>query len=160
MKRQAQRRGRRARRARRTCWAWAALAAALASGPGLAESKLLSAGLTVHYSVLDSRDILPEIAQAYGIVRGGQHGLVSIALRRERDDGSDVAVAAAASGAWRDLIHHHPLAFREVRESGAIYYLADLRFNHRETMYFELTLRLLPDGPSYPLKFRHALHAD
>ena len=138
----------------------AALAAALSAFGAAADSKRLDERLVAHYSVLASADLPAEVVRAYGIVRGGRHGLVNVALRRQRADGDDVAVAAAVSGTWSDLVHRHALEFAEIREAEAIYYLAKLRFNHRETMHFELTLRLLPDGPSHTLRFRHALYAD
>ena len=141
-----------------TALAWA-LAWALAATNAAAESKRLGDGLTVHYSVLASADLPAEMARAYGIVRGGRHGLVNVALRRARG-GEDEAVAAEVRGSWQDLVHRHALEFEEIREGDAIYYLAKLRFNHRETMYFELSLRPLPDGPESSFKFRQALHAD
>lgn len=92
----------------------------------------------VLYTVIPSTTLLPEMAEQYRIVRASDQALVNISVRRHLPDGSDVAQAATLKGIYSNLIQPRDLEFREVREHGAIYYLAQLRFTDRETLRFDI----------------------
>ena len=51
------------------------------------------------------------------------------------------------------------LSFQEVREPGAIYYLATTRFTDREALRFELTVEDLERGERHALSFQKTLWA-
>jgi hypothetical protein len=51
------------------------------------------------------------------------------------------------------------LNFQEVREPGAIYYLATTRFTDREALRFELTVEDLERGQRHALSFQKTLWA-
>ncbi len=109
----------------------------------------------MHYSVFASSFLQPDIAAAYGIVRGSDRGVLNIALRRGTE-----AVEARVSGTRGDLIRKEELVFRTIREDGAIYYIAEFGFDSAETGYFDISVT--PEGETTPLRleFQQALHAD
>ena len=64
----------------------------------------------VHYNVLNSTFISPEVAKAYGIVRGKNRALINIAVRRRLDKGVTTAKKAIVNGNSSDLIHTEHIA--------------------------------------------------
>ena len=117
-----------------------------------AEQKKTFGDYDVHYSVLNSTFISPEVAKAYGIVRGKDRALINIAVRQNLDRGMSKAKKSIISGHSSDLIHRTELEFREIIEQEAIYYIAELRFNNKELRTF--TIKIQPDpNISPPLKF-------
>ena len=137
----------------------AALLLVLAAAPAFAQSQTAPGGITVHYSALPTLQLEPEVARSYAITRSAARGLVNVAVRRTTAEGGDQAVAAAVSGSATNLIgQRQALAFREVREGDAIYYLAEPRTTAGEALAFEL--EVLPAGTTVPVRvrFRQEFH--
>jgi hypothetical protein len=117
----------------------------------------------VHYSVVNSTFIAPEIASRYQIVRGKDRAFVNLAVRKYLADGTDIAVAARIEGRSWDLFQNQFLQFREIREGPAIYYIADFQFSENEDgelRFFDI--QLLPEGAqrSKQLKFQHKVYVN
>jgi hypothetical protein len=106
--------------------------------PAQIETSQTFGNFEVLYTVIPSTTLLPEMAAEYKIVRANDQALVNISVRKHLPDGTDIAQAATLKGTYSDLIQPRNLEFREVREHGAIYYLAQLRFSDRETLRFDL----------------------
>jgi hypothetical protein len=69
-------------------------------------------------------------------------------------------VPLAVEGTVRNLLGQTiTLSFQEVREPGAIYYLATTRFTDREALRFELTVKDLERGERHALSFQKTLWA-
>ena len=130
--------------------------AVLFTGSVAAEQKKVFGDYEVHYNALNSSTLTPEVAKQYGLTRGANQGLVNIAVRK-RDGKDGVATSAVISGSVRNLLSQkNELKFKEVKESGAIYYIATFRFDDKDTLTFDLTVQ--PEGgASYPLTFNHTL---
>jgi uncharacterized protein DUF4426 len=92
----------------------------------------------VLYTVIPSTTLLPAMAAEYNIVRANDQALVNISVRKHLPDGTDIPQAAALKGTYTDLVQLKNLEFREVKEQGAIYYLAQLRFTDRELLRFDI----------------------
>jgi hypothetical protein len=106
----------------------------------------------VLYTVIPSATLLPEMAAEYHIVRANDQALVNVSVRKHLADGSDVALAATIKGTYSDLIQAKNLEFREVKETGAIYYLAQLRFTDHETLRFDIKVNpVLKEGETAPI---------
>ena len=114
----------------------------------------------VHYTVLNSTFITPEIANAYGIVRGKDRALINVAIRQRLDKGTSKAKKAIVTGSSSDLIHSENLEFREIVEQQAIYYIAELRFNNKELRTFTIKIQPDPNIAPYTLKFSKTLYVD
>jgi len=113
---------------------------------------------TVHFSVLNTSFLSPQIARSYGIVRGKNKFLINIAVRRQAGL-SSVALRAQASGSQSDLIHRTPLEFREIIEQDAIYYIAEFAISNDERRDFRLQITV-DDKPSYDIQFNKMLYVD
>jgi len=108
---------------------------------------------TLHVNAISTLELSPEVARASAITRSASRGLLNIAIRRLRDDGSDVATRATVTADAINLSGQRQiLSLREVREGDAIYYLAEPRISEAEELTFEISAR--PEGDASILKAR------
>lgn len=113
---------------------------------------------TVHYSVLNTTFISPQVAQSYGIVRGENKFLITVSVRRQLDT-SNIAVRADVKGSSSDLIYVNTLEFREIIEQDAIYYIAEFDISNDERQNFRLSVSV-DNRPSYDIQFNKMLYLD
>ena len=105
--------------------------------PAFAEQVQRLGDLKVHYSVFNSSFLQPDIASAAGLVRSKTQGVVNVAVLK-----AGKASTAQVSGQVKNLLGQSTaLTFRQVTESGAIYYLAQFPFASREILSFTLDVR-------------------
>ena len=105
--------------------------------PAAAERKQSFGDLDVPYSVCNSSFLQPDIAAAAGLARSKTQGVVNVAVLK-----AGKASTAQVSGQVKNLLGQNtPLTFRQISESGAIYYVAQFPFNNREVMTFTLDVR-------------------
>jgi len=113
----------------------------------------------LHYSVVNTTFLAPAVASTYGIVRGKQRAILTLAVREKLGDDSVTRSMLLKGRTW-DLIQGQPLEFLEIREGEAVYYIADFRFINEEWRFFEVDFR--PEGAeqTYTFKFKHQLYID
>lgn len=123
--------------------------------PALAERKQSFGDLDVHYSAFNSSFLQPDIAAASGLVRSKNQGVVNIAVLK-----MGKASTASVSGEVKDLVgRSHPLAFKQVSEGAAIYYLAQFPFSQREMLRFTINLTAA-DGVARSFDFNQEFFPD
>ncbi|MCP1619079.1 uncharacterized protein DUF4426 [Pseudomonas sp. SLBN-26] len=123
--------------------------------PAVAERKQTFGELDVHYSAFNSGFLQPDIAAAAGLVRSKTQGVVNIAVLKAGKPST-----AQVSGQVKDLLGKvTPLAFRQVSEGGAIYYLAQFPFTQREMFNFSLTVQQ-GDGAPHTFTFDQEFFPD
>ena len=129
----------------------------LAALPGAAQQSERFGPYELHYSVVNTTFLQPEIAARYGLTRGKQRAILNLAVREHRDDTTEPRSMTLSGRTW-DLIQGQDLKFQEVREGPAIYYIAEFKFINEEWRYFELDFQ--PEGAqqSYRFKFKHQLY--
>lgn len=110
----------------------------------------------VHYVVIPTTFLLPEVAEQYNITRGKDRALINVSLIHDTDGPS----TATASGEVINLLsQRQELEFREVREGDAIYYLADLKHTDRDLLRFQLQVKT-PQGRTLQVKLQQKMYAD
>ena len=111
----------------------------------------------LHYSVVNTTFLDPEVAANYGITRGKKRGILNLAVREHLEEGSTARSMLIEGRTW-DLIQNQFLEFKEVREGPAIYYIAEFKFINEEWRFFEVDFR--PEGAdqTYTFKFKHQLY--
>ena len=132
----------------------AAIAAlAFAAGVLSAEQKQVFGDYEVHYSVFNPDFLRAAVAERYDVVRGRDKAVVNVSiLRGER------SVAVSVTGTVKNLLgQSQPLDFREVKEGEAVYYLAMLTYQDRDTLRFEITADLPGHGPAV-VRFQQTLY--
>ncbi|GLK87060.1 DUF4426 domain-containing protein [Pseudomonas turukhanskensis] len=105
--------------------------------PAMAERKASFGELDVHYNAFNSGFLQPDIAAAAGVVRSKTLGVVNVAVLK-----AGKASNANVTGTVTDLLGKaRPLEFKQVAESGAIYYLAQFPFEQREVLRFSINVQ-------------------
>ncbi|MEI7950265.1 MAG: DUF4426 domain-containing protein [Gammaproteobacteria bacterium] len=132
----------------------------LSASCALAESKTFG-GYTVHYIAVNSTFLTPEIAAQYHIVRSKRHAFLNIAVLRNNPGGSTTPVTARLSGGLSNLMQQSStLAFHEIHEGDAIYYIGEFDFSNAETMRFKLDVQPEGRGDTHALEWTTQLYAD
>jgi hypothetical protein len=106
----------------------------------------------VHYNAL-STDLLPaEVAAQYKLARSSKQGLINIAVQKAGTE--PVPVAAEIRGTVANLAgQRSDIAVREIRETDAIYYLAEFPVRGTDTLSFDLRITPAGGARAYTLKF-------
>ncbi|HET8940826.1 MAG TPA: DUF4426 domain-containing protein [Rudaea sp.] len=101
----------------------------------------------VRYSVVSTNQLLPAMAQRYGITRDINRGLLNIAVQ-EKGPGAHMVRADVSARAGDLLGHGQPVRFRETSEGGEIDYLGVFDLNGSGTYRF--SVRVVPPGATQP----------
>ena len=123
-----------------------------------AENMKKLGSMNVHYMAIGSTFFTPEIAKAYGITRSRYNGLINISVLDNTKTGNPAKTVSISGQAKNNLGQFKTLAFDEVKEGDAIYYLAQISYNDEETFHFTLTIN---DGnEQQTLKFSQKFYID
>lgn len=129
---------------------------ALISSVAHGEQKQRLGEWDVHYMVVNTPFLTPEVAADYGIMRSKYNALINISVL---DAKSGEAQQVAISGEARNLIgNNRTLTFKKVAEGDAIYYLAVLPFRDQETYRF--TVNVQRGNTTQTLKFQQKMYVD
>lgn len=113
--------------------------------PGLARSEQsVSFGtLEVHYVLIASTFLEPEVAARYDIVRARDRGLVNVTVL----SGPGTPRTAKLHGVMTNLLGQRiQLSFEELRDGSAIYYIASFRYTDAELLRFEIDVATPDEG--------------
>lgn len=122
----------------------------------LAEQKETLGEWDVHYIVVGTPFLTPEVASSYGIVRSKFNALVNISVL---DKATGEAQRVDVSGNAKNLLGNtRQLTFKKVEEGDAIYYLAVLPFRDQETFRFNIDVK--KGTTKQTLKFQQKMYVD
>lgn len=123
-----------------------------------AENMKKLGSMNVHYIAIGSTFFTPEIAKAYGITRSRYNGLINISVLDNSKSGLPAKTVSITGKGKNNVGQFKELAFTEVREGNAIYYLAQVNYDHEETIHFSL---MITDGKEkQELKFTQKFYVD
>jgi len=93
--------------------------------------------VTVHYNTFNSTYLTPDIAKSAELIRSKNQGVINISVIK---DGKPQM--AQVSGSVKDLTSQSvPLAFKQITEQGAVYYIAQYPVPQQETRTFEIKVQ-------------------
>lgn len=130
---------------------------ALRSGLVLAQQVETFGPFDLHYSVVNTTFLDPQVAATYGITRGKKRAILNLAVRQKVANGSEPRTMLLQGRTW-DLIQNQKLNFREIREGEAIYYIAEFPFINEEWRFFEIDFRPAGADRTYNFKFKRQLY--
>lgn len=115
----------------------------------------------LHYSVLNSTFISPEVAAQYGITRGERRGLMNIALREHLPDGTAVNRAMTLEGESWDLTGRRDVFdYIEIREGPAVYYIGEFKFLNREWRHFRVSFTPENSEKTQEIQFKRQMYTE
>jgi len=112
----------------------------------------------VHYIAFGATFLTPKIAKAYNIERSRYNGVINISVLNNTEKNKPAKRVAISGKARNDLGQIKSLEFEEVIEGDAIYYLAQVKYSHEETFYFDITLNDGSGNKSF--KFKQKFYVD
>ena len=112
----------------------------------------------VHYIALNSTFLTPEIATSYDITRSKYNALINISVLDNTIKNTPAKSVNLVGSATNLLGQKKSLEFVEVKEGDAIYYLAELKFNHEDQ--FRFNIQIFDAGKNQTLKFQHKFYVD
>ena len=128
------------------CQAWRVLLALgllVLAQPVYPEQSVTLAGYEVHYSVVNSTFLQPEVAARYAVVRADNRAVLTVALRH--DDSKPVP--NKVTGSITNLLSQQiALEFRLLEEGETRYYLTTFLFTNEEPLTFTVQIHT-SDGP-------------
>lgn len=138
-----------------------ALSMMLFGQQALAEQKITQGKYEVHYNAFNSTFLQPNVAQSYGITRGKTRGLLNVSILEKQADGSTKPVVAVINGKATNLTSQvQALEFRQIRESNALYYIAEYAFTDDQILRFNLQVQPDPNSAATDIKFEQRFYVD
>ncbi|MFV2056121.1 MAG: DUF4426 domain-containing protein [Thiohalomonadales bacterium] len=116
---------------------------------------------TVHFNAFSSDTLQPKMAQAYGITRSKNRGILSISILKKSGELIGTPVKAQITATANNLTGQmKDIPLREINDAGAIYYVSEFRVSHKEMLNF--TVEAKPVGSNQPMtvKFRQQFYTD
>jgi hypothetical protein len=128
---------------------------------GFAEKSVDFGNYTVYFNAFRSDSLTPEIAKAYQLTRRNNRMVVNITVRQRHNDGKSTPVKASILGFASNLNNQiKNLAFQEIHDGGAIYYLAQAQISNRETLKFDIKVKPEGETISARVKFKQQFYTD
>lgn len=138
------------------------LAVLVVAPPVMAQQSQSFDGYTVHYNALNTSQLTPQVAQAYGIQRSSSRALLNITVLRDGEDGLSEPTHARVEASGKNLTgQRRDIEMREISDAeGAIYYIGVFRVNNMEM--FDFSVSVVPEGATAPLEltFRQQFYTE
>ena len=110
----------------------------------------------LHYSIVYSTFLTPEIAAEFGIPRGKDKAMLTLSVRDAEASDVEGRPMRIEGRTW-DLITGGDMTIKEVREGRATYYLIPFEFLDREYRFFEFDFTPEGSDQTYSYKFKTQL---
>lgn len=124
-------------------------------------SPITSGDYLIHFSTFNSSFLTPEVASAYGLVRGADRAIVNIAVTRVQPEDGIYGLPVKVTGVARNLMQQQTqLQFIEIQEQNAIYYIAPFEFDDEEVLHFDIDVILPEQNRPTSVNFSKKLYED
>ncbi len=112
----------------------------------------------VHYSVVNTTFLSPDVARAYNIRRSSSRVLVNVVIMKRGGEAME-SVPGSVSGQAMNLNRQlRNLSFRQVRDGDAYYHLAEVAVRPSEVLDFSLRVSADGDDETMPVSFRQSFY--
>jgi hypothetical protein len=112
----------------------------------------------VHYTVLSTHFLSPEIARAYDLRRSRNRALVNVVIMKRNGEALEPVSGKVTGQAVNVYRQVRPLRFREIRDGDAYYHLAEMPIRPGEVVDFSLRVTAEGDDQVMPVNFRQVFY--
>jgi hypothetical protein len=127
---------------------------ALIALPSAAEQFKAFDDIEVHYVVVNTLFLEPDVAKHYGVVRAKDRAIVNLSVL----GGDGRALLGEVAGFTINLLSQQaPLAFATFREGESIYYIAPIRYTDQDVLRFRITVKV-PDREPMNVEFQQLMY--
>ncbi len=107
---------------------------------GFANEKVFG-DYSIHYSAFKSDFLSAPMARAYNITRSKNRAVLNVTITHKGKDGLPHPVEANVEGrAFNVYQQAKPIQFREVKDEGSVYYIAEFPVANEEIVNFEISV--------------------
>ncbi len=112
---------------------------------------------SIHYSIVNSEVIKPEVASVYNIVRSKRLGILTVVVipNGQTYNGTEVLIGGEVNNL---LQQKAALNFKPIKEQSTLYYIAPFQFDHKEKLRFTVHVKANSDTYSKTITFNHSLY--
>ena len=116
----------------------------------------------LHFNAQPTADLQPEIAQQYGIVRSKKRAMLNISIVKKLPGSTGQPVPGEVTASATNLTGQlKTVSLREIKDGGAVYYIADLPVANGETLTFEILAQPADyEGEAFPASFTETFYSD
>ena len=114
----------------------------------------------VHYNVINTTFLSPEVARAYDVRRSSTRALANVAIMERGDSGMKPATGTVTGQAVNLNQQARTLQFREIRDGDAIYHLAEVPVRGGEVLDFQIRVVVEDRTEPMEIRFRQTFFAD
>jgi hypothetical protein len=115
----------------------------------------------IHFNAISTDRLTPEVAKNYNIVRSKNRAMLNISIIKKVAGttgvpvpGTVTAQAANLNGQIKDF------TLREIREAGAVYYIADIPVSNGEQLVFTVDVTPANETNRYSVRFNRQFYGD
>jgi Domain of unknown function (DUF4426) len=110
---------------------------AMAAEPIKGERQETFGDVTVHYNTFNSTYLTPDIAKNAQLIRSKNQGVINVSVIK-----AGQPLIASVTGTVKDLTSKSvPLKFKQITETGAVYYIAQFPVDQQEVRTFEINVQ-------------------
>ncbi|MCU7835096.1 MAG: DUF4426 domain-containing protein [gamma proteobacterium symbiont of Taylorina sp.] len=107
----------------------------------------------VYVNAFPTDSLPPEMTKQYGLKRSKNYALVNVSVM-EKGAGTPTGVKSKVTGKLKNLMgQSRNLEFREIKEGQAVYYIAQIGVQSKETVNFFIEIRPDSNKEKYDIKF-------
>jgi hypothetical protein len=127
---------------------------ALIARPSSAEQFKAFDDIEVHYVVVNTLFLEPDVAERYGVVRAKDRAIVNLSVL----GAGGKAISADVAGVAVNLLSQEAqLAFSTIREGDSIYYIAPIRYTDQDVLRFRIAVKV-PDREPMNVEFQQLMY--
>ena len=116
----------------------------------------------LHFNAQPTADLQPEVAKQYGIVRSKNRAMLNVSIVKKLPGSTGQPVPGEVTASASNLTGQlKTVSLREIKDGGAVYYIADLPVANGETLKFEIQARPADyEGDAFPVSFTETFYSD
>ncbi|HTK97477.1 MAG TPA: DUF4426 domain-containing protein [Pseudomonadales bacterium] len=127
---------------------------AFAALPAAADQFKSFDGIDVHYIVVNTLFLQPDVAARYKVVRANDRAIVNLSVIDEKGS----AILAEVTGSTVNLLSQtHPLQFAVINEGDSIYYVAPFQYTDQDVLRFRVSISV-PGRAPMDLEFQQQMY--
>jgi len=115
----------------------------------------------LHFNALTTDQLTPAVAKQYGIVRSKNRAMLNVSIIRKEEGTIGESVPGSVSASASNLTGQQKnLKLREVKSSGAVYYIGDVDIANRETLVFNVDATPMNESSRFSVRFTRQFFSD
>jgi hypothetical protein len=110
---------------------------------------------TLHVNALTTDQLPQEVAKEYRIPRSNSRAMLNVVITRKADDGDEPVTGRVSANARNLAGQFKELDVREINEQDAIYYIADMAVDDKDTVTFDIDVVPVNESEPFKVTYRH-----